>query len=61
MNKEDDCRSPISVAYTIPETSIEVVIRNIRMDDIKKRSDKKLKTKIWILYFKPTYQKLMIY
>ena len=36
MNKEDDCGSPISVTYTIPETSIEVVIRNIRMDDIDK-------------------------
>src|SRR5919198_5972464 len=36
MNKEDDCRSPISVVYTIPETSVEVIIRNIRMDDIDK-------------------------
>jgi S-adenosylmethionine synthetase len=36
MNKEDDYRSPISITFTIPETSIEVIIRNIRIDDIDK-------------------------
>jgi GNAT superfamily N-acetyltransferase len=37
MNKEDDYRSAISITFTIPETSIEVIIiRNIRIDDIDK-------------------------
>ena len=36
MNKEDDYRSPIGITFTITETSIEVIIRNIRIDDIYK-------------------------
>jgi ribosomal protein S18 acetylase RimI-like enzyme len=36
MNKEDDYRYPISITFTIPETSIELIIRNIRIDDIDK-------------------------
>jgi ribosomal protein S18 acetylase RimI-like enzyme len=36
MNKEDEYRYPISVTFTIPETSIEVTIRNIRLDDVDK-------------------------
>ena len=34
--EEDDYRYPISITFTIPETSIEVIIRNIRIDDIGK-------------------------
>jgi ribosomal protein S18 acetylase RimI-like enzyme len=34
MNKEDDYRFPISITFAIPETSVEVIIRNIRIDDI---------------------------
>jgi ribosomal protein S18 acetylase RimI-like enzyme len=36
MNKEYDYRYPISITFTIPETSIDVTIRNIRIDDIDK-------------------------
>jgi ribosomal protein S18 acetylase RimI-like enzyme len=36
MNKEDDYRYPISITFTITETSIELIIRNIRIDDIDK-------------------------
>jgi ribosomal protein S18 acetylase RimI-like enzyme len=35
MNK-DDYESLTSITFTIPETSIEVIIRNIRIDDIDK-------------------------
>jgi GNAT superfamily N-acetyltransferase len=34
--EEDDHRYPISITFTIPETSIEGIIRNIRIDDIGK-------------------------
>ena len=37
MNKEDnDYSYPISITFSIPENSIEVIIRNIRLDDIGK-------------------------
>ncbi|MFL6325772.1 MAG: hypothetical protein ACJ72C_13590, partial [Nitrososphaeraceae archaeon] len=36
MNKEDDYKSPISITFTIPQTSIRVIIRNIRTADIDK-------------------------
>jgi ribosomal protein S18 acetylase RimI-like enzyme len=34
--EEDDYRYPISITFIIPETSIEGIIRNIRIDDIGK-------------------------
>ena len=34
MNKEDDYGYPISITFTITETSIAGIIRNIRLDDI---------------------------
>ena len=36
MMNRDDYRSLSSIIFTIPETSIEVIIRNIRVDDIDK-------------------------
>jgi ribosomal protein S18 acetylase RimI-like enzyme len=36
MNKEGDYRSLSSITFTIRETSIEVIIRNIKIDDINK-------------------------
>src|ERR1044072_3810242 len=36
MMNRDDYRSLSSITFTIPETSIEVIIRNIRVDDIDK-------------------------
>jgi ribosomal protein S18 acetylase RimI-like enzyme len=36
MNKEYDYRYPISITFTIPGTSIDVIIRNIRIADIDK-------------------------
>ena len=36
MNKEDDYGYPISITFTIPETSIAGIIRNIGLDDIDK-------------------------
>ena len=36
MNKEDDYGYPISITFTITETSIAGIIRNIRLDDIDK-------------------------
>jgi hypothetical protein len=35
MNK-DDYRSLSSITFTIPETSIGIIIRNIKIDDIDK-------------------------
>jgi hypothetical protein len=36
MNKDHDSRFTSNIIFTIPETSLEVIIRNIKIDDIDK-------------------------
>ena len=36
MNKDNDTRFTSNITFTIPETSLQVIIRNIKVDDIDK-------------------------